>query len=134
MKEEKEENKIVEEEAAVVNEKDIINPEEVKEGEAITVDTPEVIIEGKTENTEVDKTEVVTSTGDTKEDTEGESKEAPAKKEEELVAKLSVYYDKVLKIDIKQGAAIKDIYEKNGIKLTKKRAEELVKAGVAELK
>ena len=119
MKEEKEENKIVEEEAIVVNEKDIVNPEEVKEGEAIEVEAPEVIIE-KEEETEVEEVK--------------EEPEKAAKKEEELVAKLSVYYDKVLKIDIKQGAVIKDVYEENGAKLTKKRAEELVKAGVAELK
>lgn len=118
MKEEKEENKIVEEEAVVINEKDIIDPEEVKEGEAIKVETPEVIIEKEETETE---------------EVKGEPEKA-AKKEEELIAKLSVYYDKVLKIDIKQGSVIKDIYEKNGAKLTKKRAEELVKAGVAELK
>ena len=125
MKEEKEENKIVEEEAVVINEKDIIDPEEVKEGEAIEVETPEVIIEKEETETE-----------EVKEEPEGEDKETEkaAKKEEELIAKLSVYYDKVLKIDIKQGTVIKDIYEENGAKLTKKRAEELVKAGVAELK
>ena len=133
MKEEKkEENKIVEE-AIVVNEKDIVNPDEVKIEETIEVEAPKVIIE-KEEETEPTE-EVITNTGETKKDLKGESKAAlePANKKE-LVAILNVYYDKVIKIDITKGKLIKDVYAEKGEKLTKKREEELVKAGVAEYK
>ena len=136
MKEKKEENKIVEEGTVVINEKDIINPEEVKEEETIEVEAAEVIIEDA-------KQEEVTSTGETQEELKGESTEDPKEEEEEqekdnkekiLVGKLSIYYDKQLKLDILKDQDIKNIYEKNGAKLTKKRAEELVAAGVAEYK
>ena len=133
MKEEKkEENKIVEE-AIVVNKKDIVNPDEVKIEETIEVEAPKVIIE-KEEETEPTE-EVITNTGETKKDLKGESKAAlePANKKE-LVAILNVYYDKVIKIDITKGKLIKDVYAEKGEKLTKKREEELVKAGVAEYK
>ena len=121
-----EENKIVEEGAVVINEKDIISPEEVKPEETIEVEAPEVIIEK-------DKEEV-TSTGETQEELKGESTEAPKDEKEEdvLVAKLSVYYDKKIKTDIVKGKAIKDVYEAKGIKLTEARKKELIKAGVAE--
>ena len=120
-----EEKKVVEEGAVVINEKDIISPEEVKPEETIEVETPEVIIEK-------DKEEV-TSTGETQEELKGESTEAPEEKEEEvLVAKLSVYYDKKIKTDIVKGKAIKDVYEAKGVKLTEARKKELIKAGVAE--
>ena len=134
MKEEKkEENKIVEEEAIVVNEKDIVNPDEVKTEETIEVEAPKVIIE-KEEETEP-KEEVTTSKGETKEDLKGESKVAPdPANKKELVAILNVYYDKILKIDITEGKVIKEVYAEKGEKLTKKREEELVKAGVAEYK
>ena len=130
--EEKEENKIVEE-AIVVNEKDIVNPDEVKTEETIEVEAPKVIIE-KEEETEPTE-EVITNTGETKKDLKRESKAAlePANKKE-LVAILKVYYDKVIKIDITKGKLIKDVYAEKGEKLTKKREEELVKAGVAEYK
>ena len=133
MKEEKkEENKIVEE-AIVVNEKDIVNPDEVKTEETIEVEAPKVIIE-KEEETEPTE-EVITNTGETKKDLKGESKAAPEPaNKKELVAILNVYYDKVLKIDITKGKLIKDVYVEKGEKLTKKREEELVKAGVAEYK
>ena len=123
-----EEKKIVEEEGVIVNDKDIIRPEEVKLEETIEVETPEVIIEK-------DKEEV-TSTGETQEELKGESTEAPKddKKEEVLVAKLSVYYDKVIKADIVQGKSIKDVYEAKGVKLTEARKKELLKKGVAEMK
>ena len=70
-----------------------------------------------------------------KKDLKRESKAAlePANKKE-LVAILNVYYDKVIKIDITKGKLIKDVYAEKGEKLTKKREEELVKAGVAEYK
>lgn len=139
MKENKEENKIVEEGAVVINEKDIINPEEIKEEETIEVEAAEVIIEDA-------KQEEVTSTGETQEELKGESIEAPKtedaatietdpekEKKEELVAKLNVYYDKQLKIDIEKGKVIREVYEENGKKLTATRAKELVNAGVAEL-
>ena len=128
----KEENKIVEE-AIVVNEKDIVNPDEVKIEETIEVEAPKVIIE-KEEETEPTE-EVIINTGETKKDLKGESKAAlePANKKE-LVAILNVYYDKVIKIDITKGKLIKDVYAEKGEKLTKKREEELVKAGVAEYK
>ena len=107
--------KIVEEEAIVVNEKDIVNPDEVKVEETIEVEAPEVIIE--------------------KEEKETESTEDPkTANKKELVAILNVYYDKVLKIDITEGELIKEVYAEKGEKLTKKREEELVKAGVAEYK
>lgn len=135
MKEEKkEENKIVEEGAIVVNEKDIVNPDEVKAEETIEVEAPEVIIEKEEKETEPTE-EVITSTGETKEDLKGESTEDPkAANKKELVAILNVYYDKVLKIDITEGKLIKEVYAEKGEKLTKKREEELVKAGVAEYK
>ena len=148
MKENKEEEKIVEEGTAVINEKDIINPEEVKQEETIEVEATEVIIEKQdaeqkenASNNEQGasvqdkKPEEVTSTGETTEDMEGESKETPGKPEkEELVAKLNVYYDQLLKMDITEGKVIKEIYEEKGVKLTKKRTEELIAAGVAEIK
>lgn len=153
MKENKEEKKIVEEEAIVINEKDIVNPEEVKLEETIEVEATEVIIEdAKVEenasnneqgaNMQVtekeEAVEEVTSTGDTTEDTKGESIANPeteeAKKAIELVAILDIYYDQVLKIDITKGQAIADIYAQKGVKLTEARKKELIKAGVAELK
>ena len=135
-KEKKEKDKIVEEEAIAVNEKDIVNPEELKEEDVIEVEAPEVIIE---------KEEVITSTGETKEDLKGEkgntgdpkgeiTEDPKAANKKELVAILNVYYDKVLKIDITEGKLIKEVYAEKGEKLTKKREEELVKAGVAEYK
>lgn len=130
MKEEKkEENKIVEKEAIVINEKDIVNPEEVKEEETIEVEAPKVIIEKEEETEPIE--EAITSTGDPK----GEITEDPkAAKETELVAVLNVYYDKVLKMDISEGKIIKEVYAEKGVKLTKKREEELLEAGVAKYK
>ena len=134
MKEEKEENKIVEDGPIVINEKDILNPEDVKLEDTIEVEAAEVIIENKTENTEVDRTEVVTSTGETKEAIKGEGEAAQEKKKAaELVAK-EVYEDKLLKINVTAGAVIKEVYEQIGVKLTEARKKELIKAGVAELK
>lgn len=68
-----------------------------------------------------------------KETAEEKSVVATEPKETKLVAKLNVYYDKVLKTDIMQGTVIKDVYDNNGVKLTKQRIEELLKAGVAEI-
>lgn len=135
MKEEKkEENKIVEKEAIVVNENDIVNPEELKEEDVIEVEAPEVIIEKEEKETEQTE-EVITSTGETKEDLKGESTEAPkAAKETELVTILSVYYDKLLKMDISEGKIIKEVYAEKGVKLTKEREKELLEAGVAKYK
>lgn len=135
MKQNKEKNKIVEEGAIVINEKDIVAPEEVKEEETIEVEAAEVIIEEA-------KQEEVTSTGETQEELEGESTVAPEetkpdqeeKEEEKLVAKLNVYEDKLLKMDITKGKVIEDVYEQNGVKLTKQRIKELIAAGVAEYK
>lgn len=136
MKENKEDETIVKEET-------VVKPEEVKAEETTEVIVDKQAAEQKenASNEEQDasvqdtKSEEVTSTGETTEDMEGESKEAPGKPEkEELVAKLNVYYDKLLKMDITEGTVIKEIYEEKCVKLTKKRIEELIAEGVAEIK